>query len=189
MNPKIKGSGGMPEPGGYGGKSVRLCKCAGACDKYLHRIPSSADCPPFKSGGRSCCERRKGTPSLAGRPLFAKSSTGAFGKFTPCRAPDDGDFAACGRRPEGVALWTPTSFLKKARPKTFLLARLRFQWKQAGYYFPIALRRSPKGEGALRYTAPERGQEIPDHSTPMCASAQCGHAPGTRKVPGQYALH
>ena len=139
---------------------------------------------PHKDGeGRCYCNRKKWTPSLAGRPLFAKSSTGAFCKFTPGRAPDDEDFARCGGR-QGALPLDPTSFLKKARPKTFLLARLRFQWKQAGYYFPIALRRSPKGEGALRYTAPERGQEIPDHSTPMSASAQCGHAPRQRSLGG-----
>ncbi|MBR1458682.1 MAG: hypothetical protein IJ595_04815, partial [Oscillospiraceae bacterium] len=70
--------------------------------------------------GKFRVKPNKGTPYLAGRPLFAKISTGAFCKFTPCGAPDDGDFARCGGR-QGALPLDPTSFLKKARPKTFLL--------------------------------------------------------------------
>ena len=81
----------------------------GGCQGWVPPLQFLA-LPPH--GGKSSIRfsHNKGTPSLAGRPLFEKQSTGLFFKFTPCGAPSIRSSAACGRRPEGSALWTPANF-------------------------------------------------------------------------------
>ena len=58
----------------------------------------------------NCFAIHLGAPSIAGRPSPKNDPPDRFIGFTPAELLKQGNFALCGVRPKGAALWKPASF-------------------------------------------------------------------------------